>query len=240
MLGECKGSPKMNARAARSLQFSGPPVPKFLQSLHSQVHGSQGSGSKASRGGDELDELLSLDPDRPMIPVRPGGPENDQGEISGDEWDGAQIVVLKDGRHLTADEVKQAAKDCHPPSMGSNVSNSSVAVGAKISQPGSGITGSKRRAPVDDSTAISHTSASSETQAQTGISSAKMHVANYQNGMGEAKDLIFAKKRQREDEQISEKEKKRKAKEDERQRKNRAAKNEKKKSGKGLSFDLEG
>ncbi|GAA5844926.1 hypothetical protein JCM9279_000048 [Rhodotorula babjevae] len=41
---------------------------------------------------------------RPAIPTRPDGSDDDQG-YSGDELDGATVVVLKEGKHIDQDEV---------------------------------------------------------------------------------------------------------------------------------------
>jgi Domain of unknown function (DUF4604) len=111
-------SSTMNARQSRSLEFRGPPVPKFLQALHSQVHGSKGSkggGGGKGRSADDLEDLLGITEAEEQNAALAGrqargdmGPDED---ISGDEWDGAQIVVLKGDRHMTEDEVRNAKQD---------------------------------------------------------------------------------------------------------------------------------
>lgn len=43
---------------------------------------------------------------------RGGGEREDgEGEEGGEEWDGAQVVVLKEGRHLTADDVRRLREE---------------------------------------------------------------------------------------------------------------------------------
>lgn len=93
-----------------NVQYSAPAVPKFLQSLHAQVNGGRGAaGPSTSRDGEPEDELSAM-----FREASRGGhdePEGDADDVSGDEWDGAQVVVLKDGKHLSREELEQAKQE---------------------------------------------------------------------------------------------------------------------------------
>lgn len=57
---------------------------------------------------DDLNALIGSSKDNSAV-SREGFLEEPKGEISDDEdeWDGAQVVVLKEGKHLTEDEIAQ-------------------------------------------------------------------------------------------------------------------------------------
>lgn len=106
--------------ASRQLAYAPPPVPSFLQKLHSQVNQSRGNIND-KRGGsrrDDDDEGPSSEFDD-LLGVGGASSKNakrdrdDKGEGSEeeDEWDGAQVVVLKEGRHLSKEEAAGASKD---------------------------------------------------------------------------------------------------------------------------------
>lgn len=109
-----------------NLQYTAPKVPAFLQKLHAQVNGGRGSGSGGGRnhqlGSDDapLREGEEDDLARLVAGSHRGGGEfvEDEGRSgdaggngdgdSDDEWAGAQVVVLKEGKHLTAEEIALA------------------------------------------------------------------------------------------------------------------------------------
>lgn len=76
-------------------------MPSFLQKLHSQVNQRQGSINDKRRGDEttsEFDDLLGV--------ASSSGPRTTEGgDDSDDEWDGAQVVVLKEGKHLSKEEI---------------------------------------------------------------------------------------------------------------------------------------
>lgn len=87
----------LTAQQAKSLSYQTQAVPSFLKALHSQVNGprnykDQGEGG----GGDELDDLVGCGSGG----IRRG----DSFQEEEDEFEGAQIVVLKDGKHLSREE----------------------------------------------------------------------------------------------------------------------------------------
>jgi hypothetical protein len=102
--------------ASRQLAYAPPPVPSFLQKLHSQVNQSRGNiNDKRSRRGDDDDEAATSEFDDLLgigstSKSAKGGTDGKEEALSEgeDEWDGAQVVVLKEGRHLSKEE---ASKD---------------------------------------------------------------------------------------------------------------------------------
>ena len=239
----------MKSREARSLQFDAPPIPKFLQALHSQVH-----GASRSSNGDEDDEAYPGDEISGLLGASSGrgrgakaDVHEDAGDHSGEEWDGAQIVVLKDGKHITETEAKQAAQqvkaaaqakeDSRTPSIATKDATDATSV----SRPGAGLpTGSKRRGPIVDETdellpasKLSTTAKAAKTTATAASSSVTA------GSMEDAKALIAAQREKKQWDQLDEQEKKLRTKDKQKIDKNKAAKKEKKKSGKGLSFDFQ-
>lgn len=93
---------KLTPYQARNLSYVKPSAPNFLKALHAQVNGNRGPAG----ADDDEDGYEQRDPNRPAIPTRPRELEEQQdGEEQIDELEGAQVVVLKEGRHLTAEEV---------------------------------------------------------------------------------------------------------------------------------------
>ncbi|CAO1612933.1 unnamed protein product [Parajaminaea phylloscopi] len=115
--------------ASRGLQYTAPTVPSFLQQLHSQVHGGRSDTNFRRRqedesvfdGVEEEDETaiaITGASDKRGISGRGVGTGKSTHAGAGehasldddaeDEWDGAQVVVLKQGKHLSHDEVASA------------------------------------------------------------------------------------------------------------------------------------
>lgn len=96
-----------------NLQYTAPKVPSFLQKLHAQVNNSSGRSGAEAYGealrpdeGDDLAALVGSSNSggggrdaEDVVASRDDDPEDE------DEWQGAQVVVLKEGKHLTEDEI---------------------------------------------------------------------------------------------------------------------------------------
>lgn len=104
----------MPPRAERNISYNAPQVPAFLQKLHAQVNGNRSGGSRGAGPrpgeGDELDEVLAREGIEYSDPADGGADAADDGEEIW-EADGAQVVVLKEGRHLTAEEAERLRKE---------------------------------------------------------------------------------------------------------------------------------
>lgn len=122
----------------QNLQYTAPKVPSFLQKLHSQVNsGHRGSGSSSSSGGpssfrndpeanSEFGQALRSEEEDDLAALVGGGKggvrhddvgKADHGPADSnsdsndeDDWQGAQVVVLKEGKHLTTEEIERARK----------------------------------------------------------------------------------------------------------------------------------
>lgn len=96
---------------SRQLAYDAPPVPSFLQKLHSQVNQGRGnindkrSGSRREETS-EFDNLLGIG----SSSSNKEGEESRAKEEEEDEFDGAQIVVLKEGKHLSKEEASKIGK----------------------------------------------------------------------------------------------------------------------------------
>lgn len=112
----------------RNLQYSAPEVPSFLQKLHAEVNGGRGgSGAFGGGGGgpsrrrvnedgdddgnDGFANLLTGGQDAGASRSKQADGQDGEGEGEADEWEGAQVVVLKEGRHLTEGELKAAQEE---------------------------------------------------------------------------------------------------------------------------------
>lgn len=121
-------SPQRGGPPVRNLQYSAPEVPSFLQKLHAEVNGGRGgSGAFGGGGGgpsrrrvdkDEDDDgndgfanLLTGDQDAGARRSKQADSQDGEDEGEADEWEGAQVVVLKEGRHLTEGELKAAQEE---------------------------------------------------------------------------------------------------------------------------------
>ena len=82
-------------------------TPAFLQRLKGQVSGA--SGDSIDNKEDEFDSWQASS-GRPPIPRRPIPPSRPEGEPGSDQEDAddekPQVVVLKEGKHLTAEEAE--------------------------------------------------------------------------------------------------------------------------------------
>jgi len=203
---------------SRQLTYEAPPVPRFLQKLHSQVNSSRGNIND-KRGGEassEFDDLLGVGPsgNRQSNSVGKQNGDNSEGE---DEWDGAQVVVLKEGKHLSKEEVAHSSKDSKAePTKGDGLQG--VIAGPEAAVPSST---TKRR--VVGATAFSEQKASKS------------------SGMDEAKELIASSKQTEDNnkEGGQERRKRKEEKDTKKEERNKRARIEKSKMGKGLSFSIE-
>lgn len=94
---------RLSARDAKNLQYT-PQLPSFLQQLHAEVHGSRASRTPQHEEGDEADPVLAfLGETGGAAPKHEPAPRGD-GYDSDDDLAHAQVVVLKEGKHLSKDE----------------------------------------------------------------------------------------------------------------------------------------
>lgn len=116
----------------QNLQYTAPKVPSFLQKLHAQVnsgHRGASSGGPSSFRNDpdansEFGQALREEEQDDLAALVGGGPSSGGGAGEGqrhddveadshpsddeDDWQGAQVVVLKEGKHLTTEEIQRA------------------------------------------------------------------------------------------------------------------------------------
>ncbi|GAC98185.1 indoleamine 2,3-dioxygenase [Pseudozyma hubeiensis SY62] len=100
--------------SSRSLQYTAPSTPNFLKALKAQVATSERYNTTTDRPRDELDSLVTSTSSSSSSGKRRKRDDNqeDEGLDSEDEMNGAQVVVLKEGKHLSHDEalmLKQSA-----------------------------------------------------------------------------------------------------------------------------------
>jgi len=88
-------NPRLSAREARNLTYK-PQVPSFLQKLHAQVHG------RPHDAPEPWDDVAPIDRKRER--------EASDAVDSEDELEHAQVVVLKEGKHLSREEYVAARK----------------------------------------------------------------------------------------------------------------------------------
>lgn len=86
--------------ASRSLEYRAPETPAFLKALQAQVSTSRYT-SNSHR--DELDDLVTSSSTSGRRKADQPG-EEEEGLDSDDEINGAQVVVLKEGKHVSRDE----------------------------------------------------------------------------------------------------------------------------------------
>lgn len=97
----------LSAREAKNLSYTSE-VPSFLQNLHAQVHGSRHNAARA-RHHDEDDEdpvmafLGANSENQTKRPSSEAAPRGD-GYDSDNDLEHAQVVVLKEGKHLSKEE----------------------------------------------------------------------------------------------------------------------------------------
>ncbi|KAJ9474719.1 Indoleamine 2,3-dioxygenase [Pseudozyma hubeiensis] len=98
---------------SRSLQYTAPSTPNFLKALKAQVATSERYNTTTDRPRDELDSLVTATSSSSSNGKRRKlDDDQDEGLDSEDEMNGAQVVVLKHGKHLSHNEallLKQSA-----------------------------------------------------------------------------------------------------------------------------------
>lgn len=240
------------------LAFDAGPVPAFLQKLHADVNAGRakledkrGGRAREEEGASEFDDLLGVGGsgrghERERGGARSGAKfattrdEDEDQEDDGEDWAGAQVVVLKDGKHLSAEEAQSAQEASKQSSIAQQQEEDarmSEKKEAAIASAGAASASRKRRA----------VGSSSPSPPRIAVHSGKERVTD---DLGAAKDVIAAaraghkgmiqKAQAEEAESAAEKQRrKEEKKKQEREQKNKRARAEKKKMGKGLSFDLE-
>lgn len=102
----------LTAQQAKNLTYQTQQVPSFLRALHSQVNGSRNYKDQQNQSaGDELDDLVGIGSSSGSRTDRDREGEFGKEDIDDeDEFEGAQIVVLKDGKHLSREELDKERK----------------------------------------------------------------------------------------------------------------------------------
>ena len=218
-------APKLSKQQARSLSYQAPETPSFLRALKAQVAGS--TNAKRSRGNDEFDELLAGG----------GGDRLDANDINDDDDDdddlaGAQIVVLKEGKHLTKEEMHAVRIQQRKQPADSQPASESIAqAGSAPSQ--------RRKRPVDGLAADDDDDGQRATTSIMHDALEKPDNKRVKSSSGtnleDVKQLLREEREKKERVKQAAEERKYKKK----QEKNKAARAEKKKSGKGLSFSFD-
>lgn len=162
----CTMSQRKGNLASRSLEYHAPPVPSFLRALQAQVSASDrysSSGSAVSKThSDQLDSLVSAtssSDSNPRSTKRKIGSDDQQQQCeeldSDDEMNGAQVVVLKHGKHLSHDQAlqlkKQAAQTSTQP-LSLSTSTPPTGQEQNIAAMAVGGPSKKRRTPLDTRT----------------------------------------------------------------------------------------
>ncbi|SPO28851.1 uncharacterized protein UTRI_05101_B [Ustilago trichophora] len=215
--------------ASRSLEYRAPEVPSFLKALKAQVACSEryssSSSSSSQRGGDELESFVKLTSSGKRKALDDED-DQDAGLDSEDEMNGAQVVVLKDGKHLSHTEALQL-KTTSPAlprnSAGEKPQNIAASASATPSK--------RRRPPIQP-----HLTLDSIINTPT---STKPKVETAKSSLEDVKQLIRQDRQARSPPTSSTKQDKKEKTQDKRKVKNAQAKKLKAKSGKGLSFDLD-
>ncbi|SPO27958.1 uncharacterized protein UTRI_05101 [Ustilago trichophora] len=228
--------------ASRSLEYRAPEVPSFLKALKAQVASSDrySSSSSSKRGGDELDSFVtSTSSGKRKAHDDEDG--EDVGLDSDDEMNGAQVVVLKDGKHLSHSEALQHKKTKAAASNAtSSLSENSAAGKAQnIAASASATPSKRRRDPIGaPSSEPSHLSVDSIINRPT---SQKIKVGSAKGTLEDVKQLIRQDRQSRAptSQSFTKEDKTEKTKQDKRKEKNAHARKLKAQSGKGLSFDLD-
>lgn len=219
--------PAMSGRkgslASRSLEYRAPETPNFLKALKAQVASSDRYAPASRRGGAELDSFVTS-----TSSGKRKAQDDEEGLDSEDEMNGAQVVVLKDGKHLShqeAMEIKKGAAAQVPTSP----PWSSKDKAQNIASTGSGVSKRRREA----------VNVPRSEQKEASIS-AIVEEKNEKDGGGKIGGLEDVKQLIRQDRESRAPPKaKEPTKEDKRKEKNAQARKLKAKSGKGLSFDLD-
>lgn len=232
--------------ASRHLAYAPPPVPSFLQKLHSQVNQSRGNiNDKRGRRGDdddeaapsEFDDLLGIGSSSKSAKREPNSKGGDLSDEEEDEWDGAQVVVLKEGRHLSKEE---ASKD----RRGELSVCSRLALVLTRSRLTAEDEATSAVGAQDGAVAVPQAAPSSSAANRAKAASTSTSVGKKSNDLDDLKKLISSRKDAKEakGDDMSEEAAKKKRKEEKdklREEKNKRAKVEKSKRGKGLSFSMD-
>lgn len=189
-----------------------------MKALKAQVSESERYSRK--RPNDELDSLVASASSASKRKARDA--DDDEGLDSDDELRGAQVVVLKDGKHLSQQQALEAKAVQRIPASSSSTQNISSASTTSALK--------RRRQPIADE-ALSDS-----------VSSAKApHIAEGGNGgdasLNHVKQLIHERHSRPIDDEIPRNDTH--TKENKRKAKNAEARKLKAKSGKGLSFELD-
>ncbi|KAJ1020424.1 hypothetical protein NDA13_005742 [Ustilago tritici] len=228
--------------ASRSLEYQTPETPNFLKALKAQVASSDRySTSTKQRPSDELDSFV-ISTSSAAVKRKAREEDEDEGLDSEDEMRGAQVVVLKDGKHLSHDEALQLKTA----SKGQPEEQKEGAKGKdqNIASTGSALGARKRRGPIgeaaDESKGLGEDVSISDI-----INTAELIEkpsrekgkggGTSKGGLEDVKDLI----RKERDARAPKKTDKEQQKDDKRKEKIAAAKKLKAKSGKGLSFNFD-
>lgn len=213
--------------ASRSLTYTAPPTPSFLRALQAQVSSNPRSSTRPS---DELDSLVTIttsssrDGKRKLI-------DNEEELDSDDEINGAQVVVLKDGKHLTHEqalEARRGEKVAAPPTAstrdnGEGKRQSIAGSTAPVKKRRAAIATDKEEEDVSIGTILDTPSPTSTKPRSSG------------SNLDDVKQLIRAERQSH----PQAKEVKEKTKQQKKQEKTAQARKAIARSGKGLSFDLD-
>lgn len=232
--------------APRSLEYRAPEVPNFLKALKAQVASSERYSSSSSRaGGDELDSFVTSTSSSSSGKRKARHDDEDDATLdSEDEMNGAQVVVLKDGKHLSHQEAlaikaSQAQEEETSAAQGS----SSAGKAQNIASTGSSGGSKKRRGPIgvheEDKAKEASISALIEEKPPSDKEAGSAKKAG--SGLDDVKKMIRKEREARAPASPKAKEtiSKEESKEEKRKEKNAQARKLKAKSGKGLSFDLD-
>lgn len=233
-------SGRKGSLASRSLEYRAPEVPNFLKALKAQVASSERyfSSASSSRHTDELDSLVTSTSASGKRKARDD--EEGDGLDSEDEMNGAQVVVLKDGKHLSHDEALRIKRtQIHSEPSSAATEKPAAGRNQNIAGSGSAVSAKKRRDPIGDAV---------EPKADVSISSlldrsteAKANSQSKDAGKGALDDVkqLIRQDRESRAPPTASKEAREKTKDQRRKEKNAQARKLKAKSGKGLSFDLD-
>lgn len=229
--------------ASRSLEYQAPETPNFLKALKAQVASSDRYSSSKSRPSDELDSFVTSTTS--SSGKRKARDEDEDEDLdSEDEMRGAQVVVLKNGKHLSHEEalrLKTASKGQPEERVDEgkkkeqNIASTSSGAGARkrrgpIGGDGEEGKGLGEEASISDIIDSSDKSGRVSERTSGGKGTAK-------GGLEDVKELIRKERDARPP--SSSKTDKEQKREDRRKEKNAAAKKLKAKSGKGLSFNFD-
>ncbi|SOV05758.1 uncharacterized protein UDID_06237 [Ustilago sp. UG-2017a] len=231
--------------ASRSLEYQAPETPNFLKALKAQVASSDRySTSTKQRPSDELDSfVISTCSAAVKRKAREEDEDEDEGLDSEDEMRGAQVVVLKDGKHLSHDEALQlkTASKGQPEEQKEGAKEKDQ----NIASTGSALGARKTRGPIgeaaDESKGLGEDVSISDIintaeliekpsrEKGKGDGTSKGGLEDVKNLIHKERDARAPKKTDKEQQQ----------KDDKRKEKIAAAKKLKAKSGKGLSFNFD-